>query len=518
MIDEKIDAKEKIIVIDFGGQYSQLIARRVREAAIFSEILPYSASIKQIIYKRPKAIIFSGGPSSVYEKDAPKITNEIYKLNVPILGICYGAQLIAQSFNGYVTKSDTREYGRIKININSDFSSKLFENLPKSFNVWMSHTDYVSKLPDGFEATSFTNNCPFSSFENKEKNIYGVQFHPEVYHTEYGFEIIKNFLFKIAKCEAKWSISSYLDQQINIVKEKVKDQKVICALSGGVDSTVAATLVSRAIGKNLICIFVDHGLLRKGENEEVVNSFRKREDITFISINAKKAFLNALKGVTNPEKKRKIIGKLFIETFSKEAKKHKDIKYLVQGTIYPDIVESGTTTSATIKSHHNVGGLPKNLKFELIEPLKYLFKDEVRLLGRQLGLKDEQVFRQPFPGPGLAIRIIGEITEQRLNILKEADYILRDEISKANLSNKIWQYFTVLTGVKTVGVMGDNRTYSELVALRAVESVDGMTADWYKIPYDILEKISNRIVNEISEVNRVVYDITSKPPSTIEWE
>ncbi len=509
---------EKIIVVDFGGQYSQLIARRVREAGIYSEIMPYNVNIEQIINKTPSAIIFSGGPSSVYEKDAPKVSNEIFSLNIPILGICYGAQLIAQSFGGYVTKSDTREYGKIKLNINSDFSSKLFDNLPKSFNVWMSHTDYVSKLPDHFTGSSFTENCPFASFENNEKKIFAIQFHPEVYHTENGFEIIKNFLFKIANCKGNWTISSYLDQQINLIKEEVKYQKVICALSGGVDSTVAATLVSKVIGKNLICVFVDHGLLRKGEKEEVENSFSKREDITFISIDAKKLFLNALKGVTNPERKRKIIGKLFIDTFTKEAKKHKDIKFLVQGTIYPDIVESGTKTSATIKSHHNVGGLPKNLKFKLIEPLKYLFKDEVRLLGKRLGLKDEQVYRQPFPGPGLAIRIIGEITEQRLNILKETDHILREEISKANLSNKIWQYFTVLTGVKTVGVMGDNRTYNELVAIRAVESIDGMTADWYKIPFDILEKISNRIVNEVVGVNRVVYDITSKPPSTIEWE
>jgi GMP synthase (glutamine-hydrolysing) len=506
---------EKVIVVDFGGQYSQLIARRVREANIYSEILPYTTPIDKIVDEKPFAIIFSGGPSSVYEKDAPKIDDKIFNLNIPILGICYGAQLIARLLGGNVKKSNIREYGKVSINIKN---SSLFENLPDRFNVWMSHTDFVDSLPKDFINTSFTDACPNSSFECTKKKIYAVQFHPEVYHTEYGFEIIKNFLYKIAKLSGTWSIESYQQQQIKNIKDQVKDEKVICALSGGVDSTVAANLVAKAIGKNLICVFVDHGLLRKGEKEEVKKNFSNRDDLNFFVVDAQKEFLKKLKGVSDPEKKRKIIGKVFIETFTKEAKKHKGINYLVQGTIYPDIVESGTKTSATIKSHHNVGGLPKKLNFKLIEPLKYLFKDEVRILGKNLGLSDESVYRQPFPGPGLAIRIIGEITENRLNIIKEADFILRDEIKKSNLDRKIWQYFTVLTGVKTVGVMGDNRTYNELIAIRAVQSVDGMTADWYKIPYEILEKISNRIVNEVTGVNRVVYDITSKPPSTIEWE
>lgn len=506
---------EIVLIIDFGGQYSQLIARRVREANIYSEILPYTTEIEKIIEKKPKAIIFSGGPASVYEKDAPKINKKIFEYNIPIMGICYGAQLIAQSFNGFVSRSEFREYGNIKLERGE---SILYKDLPQSFNVWMSHTDFVNKLPEGFINTSKTDNCPNASFEYKEKNIYALQFHPEVYHTEFGFEIIKNFLYNIAKCKKDWKIESYIDDQIKSIQREVGNQKVISALSGGVDSTVASSLVAKAIGKNLICVFVDHGLLRKGEKEEVIKNFSNRNDINFIAIDAKKEFLKALKGVTNPEKKRKIIGKLFIDTFIKEAKKYKDIKYLVQGTIYPDVVESGTVTSATIKSHHNVGGLPEKLKFKLIEPLRMLFKDEVRILGKELGLKDEQINRQPFPGPGLAIRIIGEVNEDRLNILKETDYILRDEIFKANLSNKIWQYFTVLTGVKTVGVMGDNRTYNELVAIRAVESVDGMTADWYKIPYEVLTRVSNRIVNEVPHVNRVVFDITSKPPSTIEWE
>lgn len=506
---------EKVIVIDFGGQYSQLIARRIREANVYSQILPFNTPIEKIINEDPVAIIFSGGPSSVYEKNSPTIDSKIFDFNIPILGICYGAQLIAKILGGNVKKSYIKEYGKVSINIKQ---STIFENIPSVFNVWMSHTDFVEILPQNFINTSYTDYCPNSSFEDKKRNIYALQFHPEVYHTEYGFEIIKNFLYKVAKCSGNWSIDSYLEDQIQIIKDEVKDEKVICALSGGVDSTVAANLVAKAIGNNLICIFVDHGLLRKGEKEEIQQNFANRKDLNFLSVDAKKVFLKKLKNISDPEKKRKIIGKTFIEIFSNESKKLKGIKYLVQGTIYPDIVESGTNTSATIKSHHNVGGLPGKLNFKLIEPLKYLFKDEVRILGKKLKLADEFVYRQPFPGPGLAIRIIGKINEARLNILKEVDFIVRDEIKKANLDRKIWQYFAVLTDIKTVGVMGDNRTYSELVAIRAVESVDGMTADWYKIPYDILEKISRRIVNEVHGVNRVVFDITSKPPSTIEWE
>lgn len=507
---------EKVIIIDFGGQYSQLIARKIRELSIFSEILPYFSNINKIIDEKPKAIIFSGGPASVYEKNSPSIDEKIFSCGIPILGICYGAQLIANALGGKVKKSDFREYGKVSINIKN--RSTLFENLPPSFNVWMSHTDYVENIPEGFLVTSSTSNCPISSFENRKSEIYGLQFHPEVFHTDFGSDILANFLYKIAGCKKDWIISSYIDEQVKVIRETVKNDRAICALSGGVDSSVAATLAAKAIGKQLICIFVDHGLLRKGEKEEVISTFSNNEDMLFVPVDASKLFLSKLKNITEPEEKRKIIGKLFIDTFTNEAKKLKGVKYLIQGTIYPDIVESGTSTSAKIKSHHNVGGLPDKFGFSLVEPLKLLFKDEVRIVGKELGLPASLINRQPFPGPGLAIRIVGQITENRLSILRETDYILRDEISKAGLSDEIWQYFTVLPGVKTVGIMGDTRTYSELVAIRAVESVDGMTANWYKIPYNVLEKISSRIVNEVNGVNRVVLDITSKPPATIEWE
>lgn len=507
---------EKVIIIDFGGQYSQLIARKIRELSIFSEIVPYFSNINKIIDEKPKAVIFSGGPASVYEKNSPSIDEKIFSCGIPILGICYGAQLIANALGGRVKKSDFREYGKVSINIKN--RSTLFENLPPSFNVWMSHTDFVDKLPEGFLVTSSTSNCPISSFENRKLNIYALQFHPEVFHTDFGSDIIANFLYKIADCKKDWIISSYIDEQVKFIKETIKNDRAICALSGGVDSSVAAHLAAKAIGKQLICIFVDHGLLRKGEKEEVISTFSNNKDMLFIPVDASKLFLNKLKNITEPEEKRKIIGKLFIDTFTNEAKKLKGVKYLIQGTIYPDIVESGTLTSAKIKSHHNVGGLPDKLGFSLVEPLKLLFKDEVRIVGKELGLPSSLLNRQPFPGPGLAIRIVGHITEDRLAILRETDFILRDEISKAGLSDEIWQYFTVLPGIKTVGVMGDTRTYSELVAIRAVESVDGMTANWYKIPYNVLEKISSRIVNEVNGVNRVVLDVTSKPPATIEWE
>lgn len=509
-----------VIIVDFGAQYSQLIARRVRESNIYCEIVPYTYTIDQIKAKNPTGIILSGGPASVYEENAPSINKEIFEIGVPILGICYGGQLIAQSFGGKVTKADNREYGRIKLQTAEN--AGLFKDIQQDSLAWMSHTDYIEQKPEGFRITAYSDTCPICAMQNDEKQIYAVQFHPEVEHSEKGKEIIQNFLLNVCKLKSDWNMGNFALETIENIKKQVGDKKALCALSGGVDSSVAAVLVHKAIGKNLVCVFVDHGLLRKDEGDQVEKIFKEQFDMNLIRVNAGERFLGKLAGVTDPETKRKIIGEEFIRVFEEEKQKLKDefghIDYLVQGTIYPDVVESGTATAATIKSHHNVGGLPEDVDFELLEPLRQLFKDEVRQVGREVGIPEELVERQPFPGPGLAIRCLGEITEDKLHIIREADFIFRDEIKKAGLHKSIWQYFACLPNVRSVGVMGDYRTYSHTVALRAVNSSDGMTSDWARIPYEVLEKVSNRIVNEVDNVNRIVYDITSKPPSTIEWE
>lgn len=507
---------ELILILDFGGQYNQLIARRVRECNVYSEVVPFDISIEKIKEKNPKGIIFTGGPASVYGEDSPRCAEGIFELGIPVLGICYGMQLMTYTLGGNVARADKREYGTTDVSI--DNSSLLFEGFENTNGFLMSHTDFVEKVPEGFKNIGHTSSCPNAAMENKEKNLYGIQFHPEVNSSINGTQVIKNFLFNICKCSGDWIISSFVEESIAKLKEKIGDKKALCALSGGVDSSVAAVLLSRAIGKNLTCIFVDHGLLRKNEGDEVEEVF-KNQDINFIRVNAQDRFLAKLAGVSDPETKRKIIGEEFIRVFEEEAKKIGTVDFLVQGTIYPDVIESGLGKSSVIKSHHNVGGLPDYVDFkEIIEPLRDLFKDEVRKTGLELGMPENLVFRQPFPGPGLAIRVIGDITEDKLNILKDADYIFREEIANAGLHKNINQYFAVLTNLKSVGVMGDERTYDYTVALRAVETTDFMTGVWSRIPYEVLEKVSSRIVNEVDYVNRVVYDITSKPPATIEWE
>ncbi|TCS79554.1 glutamine-hydrolyzing GMP synthase [Tepidibacillus fermentans] len=507
---------EMVVVLDFGGQYNQLIARRIRELGVYSELIPFDTSVEKIREMNPKGIVFSGGPASVYVEDAPIVDPKIYELGIPILGICYGMQLMTHQLKGKVERANVREYGKANIEVKND--SPLYKGLKKTQQVWMSHSDLVVEPPFGFQIDASTDHAPIAAMSHQDKKFYAVQFHPEVQHSIYGMEMLKNFLFDVCKVEKNWSMETFIEEKIKEIRETVGDKKVLCALSGGVDSSVVAVLVHKAIGDQLTCMFVDHGLLRKGEAESVMETFGEKFNMNVIKIDAKDRFLAKLEGVSDPEQKRKIIGNEFIRVFEEESQKLGEFDFLAQGTLYTDIIESGTKTAQTIKSHHNVGGLPEDIQFQLIEPLNTLFKDEVRKVGTELGIPDEIVWRQPFPGPGLAIRVLGEVTEDKLEIVRESDYILRDEIKKAGLDREIWQYFTVLPDVRSVGVMGDIRTYAYTVAIRAVTSIDGMTADWARIPYDVLEKISNRIVNEVEGINRIVLDITSKPPATIEWE
>ncbi len=518
MTEQKHDL---IVILDFGAQYSMLIARRVRECNVYCEIVPHNIPLSELKKKDVKGIIFSGGPSSVFDKSAPKCDKDILNSGIPILGICYGIQLIAHELGGEVKKAALREYGKAILTI--DDNSDLFAGLGEKIECWMSHGDSVQKLPKGFDTLAHTDNTQHAAISNREKKIFGVQFHPEVVHTPTGLNIIKNFLYVICDAKPTWTTASFIEEAVKDIKNTVGKDKILCALSGGVDSTTVAALVHKAVGEQLTCMFIDQGFMRKDEPKKIKTLFDKYFKINLIYIDASKRFFNKLKGVTDPEKKRKIVGAEFIRTFEEEAKKLGKMPFLAQGTLYPDVIESAVpglspTTAHTIKTHHNVGGLPKDIKFKLVEPLRKLFKDEVRALGRELGVPEEIVSRQPFPGPGLSIRIIGEVTRERVKILQEVDAIVLDEIRKAKLYKKLWQSFAVLLPIRTVGVMGDKRTYLNTVAVRAVTSTDAMTADWAKLPYDLLERISNRIVNESPEVNRVVYDISSKPPSTIEWE
>lgn len=508
--------KEMVLVVDFGGQYNQLIARRVRELSVFCEMVPYDISYEEVVEKNPQGIILTGGPASVHLENAPACDPRIFAMNIPVLGICYGMQLLAQTMGGRVAGGQHREYGRAQLTVTRD--DLLFAGLQKDMQVWMSHGDAVHELPEGFVATAATANCAVAAMCHPDKKLYGVQFHPEVKHTVYGMDILRNFLYGVCGLRGDWNLSDFIAESVADIKAKVGSKKVLCALSGGVDSSVAAVLVHRAVGDQLVCVFVDNGLLRKDEPEEVTNTFKKQMHMNLVFVDARERFLLRLAGVAEPERKRKIIGEEFIRVFEEEKAKLGDIQYLVQGTIYPDVIESGTRTADTIKSHHNVGGLPDDMDFELLEPLRTLFKDEVRLLGEKLGIPDHILWRQPFPGPGLGVRVLEEISAEKLTMLKEADAIVREEISQAGLNRDIWQAFAVLPPVRSVGVMGDERTYAHPIIIRAVVSDDAMTAEWARLPYELLDIMSRRIVNEVRGINRVVYDITSKPPGTIEWE
>ncbi len=512
-------ARDVMLILDFGSQYTQLIARRIRENKVFSRIVPYNITLEEIQEINPKGIILSGGPLSVYDKGAPLPDKNLFKSNKPILGICYGMQAITHMLGGTVEKSKSREFGRAELFVDSN--KDLFANLPTNLTCWMSHGDSIKKLPPGFVKISHTLSAPVAAFANRAKNIFGVQFHPEVVHTQRGNQVLVNFLFQICGCLPRWTMDKFINAANKQIKETVLNKKVVLGLSGGVDSAVAAMLIHEAIGKNLHCIFVDNGLLRKNEVSTVEKTFKGHFKLNLHVVDAQTRFLNRLKGITDPEQKRKIIGDEFVKVFQEAAHKLKGVEFLGQGTLYPDVIESFSPIggpSAVIKSHHNVGGLPKNMKLKLVEPLRDLFKDEVRVIGKVLQIPENILKRQPFPGPGLAIRILGEVTKERLEILREADERVLEEIKKANLYNEIWQSFAVLLPIKTVGVMGDQRTYENVIAIRCVSSIDGMTADWVQLPYEILGKISNRIINEVAGVNRVVYDVSSKPPATIEWE
>jgi GMP synthase (glutamine-hydrolysing) len=517
--EPNVDA-EQVVVLDYGGQYSQLIARRVRECGVFSELLPHHVGAAEVARRRPKGLILSGGPASVYAPDAPRLEKELLELGIPVLGICYGMQLLTTELGGEVQGAEVGEFGRSRLTVNEP--GRLLAGLPTEQTCWMSHRDTVFAPPPGFTALASSSESPVAALESTERGIYGIQFHPEVVHTPYGQDIITRYLEDICGCERAWSASSVIDDQLEKIRAQVGDGRVICALSGGVDSSVAALLVHRAIGDQLTCVFVDHGLMRKNEGEQVITAFRDHYKVPLVAVDAEERFLTRLRGVTDPETKRKAIGEEFIRVFEEESAKLAEggARFLVQGTLYSDVIESGGGTgAATIKSHHNVGGLPEDLQFELVEPLRALFKDEVRAVGAELGLPERLVWRQPFPGPGLAIRVVGgEATRERLDTLRDADAILQDEIRRAGLYRELWQSFCVLPDVRTVGVQGDERTYGYVVVIRAVTSDDAMTADWARLPYDLLEQIASRMINEIREVNRVVLDITSKPPGTIEWE
>ena len=508
--------QETILVVDFGAQYAQLIARRVREAHVYSEIVPRTTPVADLLARRPAGIIFSGGPKSVNVEGAPTIDPSIYDAGVPVLGICYGAQLLARQLGGEVARTGIGEYGRTALEVTG--SSPLFAELPEQQDVWMSHADSITAPPPGFDVVARTAAVPVAALEDRERRIYGVQFHPEVAHTVRGQEMLKHFLYEVCGCRPRWTMTSIIEQAVEAVQATVGGEKVICGLSGGVDSSVAAALVHKAVGDQLTCVFVDTGLMRAGEAEQVEEAFGRQFGVDLVHVKAADRFLEALDGVDDPERKRKIIGETFIRIFEEVAREHQDARFLVQGTLYPDVIESGTKEAARIKSHHNVGGLPDDMEFELVEPLRNLFKDEVRAVGEELGLPEDIVWRQPFPGPGLAVRIVGTVTPERLEVLRRADAIVVEEVKRAGLHMELWQAFAVLIGVRTVGVMGDERTYAYPVVIRAVTSDDAMTADWARLPYDLLDRLSSRIINEVPGVNRVALDITAKPPGTIEWE